>query len=362
MVRSNKPYPLEKLDIIGTLKKAWYEGWLDKYSDEHFLIKSIEGRLKDFYGYSQFRTNDIGMYKVDENSFQEIFCLNLSARMLRLIELFGENSIKSFFIDKLSAGKNTYNEEQFFRALSEISILSHWAANSKNAEYEPRTNGNKNPEARFICNNGVIVDIEVKTPGFYDFNTIKNIAIPTFLLDEVGKKEFIDYCNANGIHGHLPRVQKLKDFLNSAADKFEDVDHITRMNILYINWTYSEFDESGFEEALSLLINSRNGIISNKQIGISLGINPIAFEKITAIVVYTESLSGLMFNDFSWVWTRNKTGMPHFGIVGLHNSQGVFETTLMNPEGIFLTPALLYTYTDTNHFEYLMKIISDHLL
>ena len=108
MVRSNKPYPLEELDIIGSLKEAWFEGWLDEYSDEHFLIKSIEGRLNDFYGYSQFQANDIGMYKVDKESFQENFCLNLSAKMLRLINLFGKDNIKLLFVDKLSAGKSNY--------------------------------------------------------------------------------------------------------------------------------------------------------------------------------------------------------------------------------------------------------------
>ena len=47
----------------------------------------------------------------------------------------------------------------------------------------------------------------------------------------------------------MPRVQKLKDFLNSAADKFEPVDHVNHMNLLYINWSYSEFEEEGYQEA-----------------------------------------------------------------------------------------------------------------
>lgn len=105
-----------------------------------------------------------------------------------------------------------------------------------------------------------------------------------------------------------------------------------------------------------------NGILTHKDIGLSLGVNEEVYEKITAVIVYTESLSGLMFNDFRWVWTRGSDGMPHFGIVGIHNDDALFEVTGMNPHGEQLTPIMLYLAKNTAHSDVLMQIIGDHLL
>ena len=55
------------------------------------------------------------------------------------------------------------------------------------------------------------VDVEVKTGGFEDISTIRNMAIPAVLLDDEGRKEFLEYCGNNSIHGYMPRVLKLKD-------------------------------------------------------------------------------------------------------------------------------------------------------
>lgn len=48
MRRSDKQYPLLGLDLAGGLQQAWEEGWLDEYSDNHFLIKAIEKRLDEY--------------------------------------------------------------------------------------------------------------------------------------------------------------------------------------------------------------------------------------------------------------------------------------------------------------------------
>lgn len=342
------------------LQKAWQEGWLDEFSEDHFLIKAIENRLNDFQGRLQLNINDIHIYPTD--NFQEIFCINFSNRMNNLLRFFGEDAIKEFVMSQLSAGKEKYDEGQFFRALSEISILSFWLQRSKSGQYEPTTNGDKNPEARFECVNGVTVDVEVKTGGFEDISTIRNMAIPAVLLDDEGRKEFLEYCGNNSIHGYMPRVLKLKDLLNSAAEKFERVDHVNHVNLLYINWTFSEFIDSGFEEAFSLFVNLENGILTHKEIGISLGISEEVYDKITAVVVYTESLEGLMFGDFRWVWTRGNVGMPHFGIVGMHGCDGLFEITGMNPYAIRQTPILLAYLKDSKHTNSLMDIIAKHML
>ena len=120
--------------------------------------------------------------------------------------------------------------------------------------------------------------------------------------------------------------------------------------------------ESGFEEALSLLAHPVNGILTRKDIGLSLGINKEVYEKITAVIVYTESVNGLMFGDFRWVWTRESNGMPHFGIVGIHNCEALFELTGMNPYGKQLTPIMLYLAKDPKYYDELFQIISDNLL
>ena len=360
--RSDVMYPRADIDLCGGIQKAWAAGWLDEFSDSHFLIKAIEGRLEKYQGYYQFTSSNVPLYKIDEENFQVNFCINFSCKVARLIKFFGKEKFKDFFINQLSAGKEEYDEAQFFRALSEVSILSFWQQRSRTGEYEPKTNGKKNPEARFYCHNDTTVDIEVKTPGFHDFDGIQEIVLPTVLLNDEGRKAFSSFCDANDLNWSMPRIGKLKDYLNSAAEKFEIVDHIKHMNFLYINWTFSEVLDSGYEEAVSLLAHPINGILSHKDIGLKLGVNEEVYEKNTAVIVYTESVSGLMFGEFRWVWTCGTNGMPHFGIVGLHNREALFEITGMNPFGKQLTPIVLYQAKDTRYCHKLCQIIEKNLL
>lgn len=362
MLRSEKLYPLAGIDIPGSLQKAWEEGWIDEFSDDHFLIKAIEKRLDKYPKLFQVPACWLPLYPITPTTFQENFCINFSGKIYGLISLFGEDKIQRFFTAQLSAGKANYEENQFFRALSEVSVLSYWRMRAKSGEYEPKTNGKKNPEARMICINGVTVDIEVKTPGFKDFAGIENIVIPTVLLDDQGRKAFMEFCKSHGLNGAMPRVMKIKDFLNSAAEKFEEVDHVHHMNLLYINWTLSEFEESGYQEAFSLMAHSINGILKYKALGLSLGINEEVYDKITAVIVYTESLHGLMFGEFRYVWIRGHDGQPQFGIIGMHNCDGLFETTGMNPYANQLTPVITSTIQDIGHVQELISLIDKHMI
>ena len=81
----------------------------------------------------------------------------------------------------------------------------------------------------------------------------------------------------------------------------------------------------------------------------------------TAVIVYTESLNGLMFGDFTHVWTRAPEGHPHFAIIGMHNEKCLFETTGMNAYGKMPVPALLYLAGKDNHWTSLMDIIYRHI-
>lgn len=336
---------------------------MDDYSNDHFLVKAIEGRLDRYLGSYHYTSTCEMLYGVTKENFQQNFCLNFSQNISGLIRFFGEDKIKVFFIDQLSAGKVNYDEAQFFRALSEISILRFWIQRSKTGDYEPETNGKKNPEARFICNSGVTVDIEVKTPGFHDFDGLKGIVLPLVLLNDKGRHVFSSYCNSHNVNGIMPRIGKLKDYLNSAAEKFENVDHVTRMNILYINWTFSEIMESGFEEAFSLLAHPINGILEHKDIGLRVGVHEEVYEKITAVIVYTELISSLMFGDFRQIFLpRLSDGGHRYGIIGLHNCEKLYEITRMDPYADQPTPIIVYLAKEPKHFDELIQIIGENLL
>ena len=135
-MRRDTPFPMEKTPMTAFLQKAWSSGWLDDFSDEHFLIRIMENRLGDFVGRIQLSTNNLAIYcPVDANgeydlaAFSNTFCINLSMKLAQMAKAFGENSIKHFITDQLSAGKqNHYNEDTFLQALSEISILTFCSA------------------------------------------------------------------------------------------------------------------------------------------------------------------------------------------------------------------------------------------
>ena len=319
--------PHNDYEICCYLKNIWEYGWLDEYSDEHFLIKAIENRLTTFIGYTQMLNNDPNLHGlikangiIDNTSFNSNFCMNLSGRLACLESVFGKEHIEKFIKDQLSAGKQHYDEDTFFEALSEISILFFYANRCewKQALYEPPiggTNSLKNPEARFVGEllldgkvKDIVINIEVKCPKFpSNQNQDRKIAIPTVLLSSEGRKQIPKFCEDNGIEYLSPRVMKLKDFFNSAVSKFS-VPQDNEYNLLYINWSYCDFPSNSFLEAWSLLTNSINGILTRPNVAQSLGVSLDIFNKITAIVVYTEALEGLMFSDFRNVWQNNGRG------------------------------------------------------
>ena len=133
-MRREKRFPID-IELCSYLKSAWENGWLDEYSDDHFLIKAIESRLDSFVAIDQMINNNInfmGMVtplgNINSKQFDLNFCINFSRRLNGLSLAFGEEAIKRFITDQLSAGKQDYNEDTFFQALSEVSILSFFTA------------------------------------------------------------------------------------------------------------------------------------------------------------------------------------------------------------------------------------------
>ncbi len=327
--RSEKPFPSSCDDFIGFFKNAWHNGWLDDYSDEHFLIKCINKQLTGIEWESQLLFNNSTSIntpimddgKIDYNAFTINFIVNLSAKLMGMSSVFGEEEMKNFVVNQLAAGKSSYDRDMFFQALSEIEILSFYAgrADWDEALYEPPIGVNgSNPEARFVhkdknTNQTITINIEVKTPKFpliHEHNV--RTAIPTILLSDVGRTKFQKLCEDNQSKCVMPRVTKLVQFINSAAKKFEKPIE-NEFNLLYINWSYSDFPSNGFLEPWSLLTNEKNGILTHPEIGTKLPFNsPIsseAYEKITAVIVYTSSLDQLMFSDFRYSWQ----GSPKVG-------------------------------------------------
>lgn len=310
MKRSDKIFPLPE-DNFGYafLKKMWKEGWLDEFSNEHFLIRAIEHRLDEFLGINQIQRDNSTVYPyITIENFESNFLINFSVKIGGISNLFGENQIKGFVKDQISAGKNHYSEEQFFRALSEISIIAYFCTITEWKEkiYEPQLNGKKNPEIRLISNDNTIIDIEVKTPGFNQANIVERKMMPTVLLTDEGRIKLQEHCEKNNMKCILPRVGKLKDFINSAAEKFEVPKDNKHLNLLFINWTYSEFAPDSYLEAYYLLINPENGLIRNKEIGIKMGITEDSYDKISGIVIYSDSLNGMTFLDIRYLWIDQK--------------------------------------------------------
>ncbi len=370
MLRSKHPFPLPTSDsLFYFLEKAWNEGWFDEYSNEHFLIQAIEKRLIRFVGMQQHINNTAGFSLftdgnmiVNPQQFCFNFCMNFSAKMQIFLQKFGEKQTKSFICNQMSAGKSRYDEDSFFEALSEVSILLFYLSRTNWTQvlYEPPVSQNgsaKNPEASFIgklcCSKNskdvqiekVKINIEVKSPRFpHDNHEQEQLTIPTILLTQEGRVAIKELCCSHNFKYLDPRVQKLKDYLNSAAEKF-CFPGTNELNLLYINWSYRDFPSDSFLEAWSLLTNPINGVLTHPDIARKLGIVNDVFKKITAVVVYTQPLDAIVFSDFRYIWTRGNAG-PKFRMWVLNEEikntpNLLFRITGMNPSPELLQYAMV---------------------
>lgn len=324
-------------DLIKVLSDMNEKGYFSTYSDEHFLIKAMQGKLDYFKKYKHLIKGSL--YHSDDYSNAVNFILNFSTKFKWFCKHFDRKEMKKFVINQLSAGKKKYDEAQFFRALSEINVLNflmEYGPNLKKAIYEPKlgTNGS-NPEARLEYENDIVIDVEVKTPGFKSQITgsKKGFVIPTFILDEKLKKNLKKQCDERGFEFILPRVDKLKDFINSAGKKFEIPKDKKHINLLFINWTYTDVDGRGYLEPYSLLYNNLNGLLKNKEIALSIGINEEALKKISAVIIYQDSFDSLVFGDLSYMWNGyNFRMLPNYLIdESLIDIELIRNSLQMNP-------------------------------
>lgn len=339
--RHNQPFPLDDIILHKYLKEKWEAGWFDSFNDNHFIIRAIKGTLNDCVGKEQLLyANRYNAY-CDEQSMSETFCMNFPSRLKMMENVFGTEKIRNFVENQLSAGKAHYNEDTFFEAMSEISILSFFSVRYDwtKALYEPPVNDSNahNPEAAFIYESDTFnlrCNIEVKTARYS--NPIEdNVFIPTVLVNETGIQKLESLCTAHGMKLEGTYPKKLLGFIKSACEKFSFPD-ANEVNILCLNWTFRNYVDNSFLEAWSLLTNKHNGLMTHSdkwEIFLEPGETMPDLSKITAIIVYDESLDGLLFNDFSFVWRRNGQGPCfRFYVNDMTKVDLLRNLTQMNPD------------------------------
>lgn len=344
-MRHNIPSPLDHNPFCSFLNKIWAEGWLDEFSENHFLIKAMNNNLDSFKGYQQLRNNNCNIHNCNNyNTLALNFLMNFSNKLDGLNNRFGNNKIELFVKNQLSAGKEKkYNEDQFFQALSEVEVLNFFSNKPvTNCVYEPVFGNSKsNPEARFYykfydlvdhrdendssISDELIVDIEVKTPGFSKKILSEPAILPCICLSDKGFKEISSYSTTNNLKCIMPRIKNLIKFLNDSAKKFEYLNSKRHLNLVYINWTYSELPQDGYLEPYSLLYNDINGLLKNKNIGIKMGLSEDVYNKITAVITYTSSLDNLLTTDFRHLWATHC-----FSIIPIQNNPYLVHITNMD--------------------------------
>lgn len=362
--RHELPFPMEKLFLTETLANMWKQGWLDDFSENHFLIRALKGdkfirtMLKQRYNACTPE-----MLFIDGN-LEMTFCINFASKIKLLIDVFGEEKIKGFVTGQLSAGKKHYNDNQFFEALTEIEILLYyiqfgpgWAT----GVYEPRIGrGNHNPEATITYTNGTRIDIEVKTPEFTNVIQNADIYMPLQCLTPEGIQRFEKICKKYKATFQRPRVSKLKSFIDSACEKFVIPLDEKHYNILFINWTYTEIPINGFVEPASILNNPYNGIFNHKDMAKKVGISEELYTKITAIFIFQNPLEAIVFHDLRYLFaTRKAVLLLNPFILNTEQKIELFHKTIHMYQNDFVLKEIPSLYYNVNG--YLSSYIANRL-
>ncbi|WP_006717486.1 hypothetical protein [Desulfitobacterium metallireducens] len=295
---------------------------MDEYSDKHFIIQAMNGNLDFFERYPYVASKSLNI--TNGLDLANTFLMNFSAKLFNLSHKFSKSDIDEFVRNQLAAGKDKYSEEQFFRAVSEVNVLSYlvnFTGRLRSASYEYRlTKNGPNPEARINLNDDIIIDVEVKTPGFEKSHSYPKSKLgmikPNVVLDDNGKKKVGQYCKNASLELVMPRVLKLKDFIDSAAEKFEKPSSPKHFNLLFINWTYTDFPECELNEPISLLVNPISGILYNdaalnfvktfdKENKIYKKLERRNLDKISAIILYRDTIDSILSGDFRYHFGHN---------------------------------------------------------
>jgi hypothetical protein len=262
MYYSQKEFPLSHNIFLKPLNDMWVNGWFDEFSNNHFLIVAIIEQKINYRTKEQIEIASTSLYKENNNDAIN-FLINLSCVLNKMIRLCGEKQIEQFVKNQLSAGKDQYDEDQFFQALHEIQVFNFFTNyGNPQVKYEipiGGESGKRNPEFR-ICNEFTIpgptpekplynkqfytFDIEVKSvEGRLDssINDDKPFVVPTIAIDFNKRVQLKALCENKGFQLELPNITHVCDFLNDAADKFEYPKESNHYNILFLNWHIEKF-------------------------------------------------------------------------------------------------------------------------
>lgn len=299
--------------IHQTFLDLWREGCFDEYSEKHFLIRAI---MKD-----PLLEKDVEQYR--RNGFvsefdPENFVQNFAIKICALMAFFSDEveKIKDFIRNQMAAGKQNYKEKSFFDAYSEILLLYYLGAmsdeNGRNF-YEPSVNdeSSKNPEAIFNYPNGKKIAIEVKNAAFPSLPQNPKFIMPLYPMKKEKLDELDIICQKDGYCLVRPRVGKMKDFINSACEKFNKPLDDNSYNILAINWTDTNIPNLSVIEPAVYLGNKENGMMqfdtmASKISSESFVVNQDMYEKITAILVFKNSMDTLFFSDFRYMFLQKE--------------------------------------------------------
>lgn len=127
-MRHELPFPIHNdCGICNYLRSIWKCGWLDEYSDDHFLIKAIENRLTAFIGFTQMLNNEPNLHRlikghgiIDNDSFNINFYMNLSGCLACLQTMFGNDHMERCSMDGFTAFGATTSMNSMTRSASYI--------------------------------------------------------------------------------------------------------------------------------------------------------------------------------------------------------------------------------------------------
>ena len=284
------------------------EGFLDEYSPDHIIIKSFNNKFSRFDDCPFFLERELHLLGKSNELNGSNFLINLSTKLTTFEKIFDKNALIDFVTDQLAAGKENYDEEQFFRALSELHVihyLSQYVSLKTIGQYEPKLiDGSKtNPEARLIFDEGdLIYDIEVKTGAFKESQNLDNSPEKHFRPNTILPKECLiklkEESEKLNTHFHFPNILKLKDFIESASSKFLPLNDPKRLNLLFINWSYNDFKLNGLLEPIGLLTNNYSGLLRSSKAQKLVKLKSSSLENISGIVFYSDSVQSILSNDF----------------------------------------------------------------
>lgn len=321
-------------------------GLFEEYSNDHFIIRAKENDIEYFGKYEFFMTehNPMLNFGTGYSCIPQNFMINLSSKLYKFKQLYGKVKVEEFIRNQLAAGKSNYDEDQFIRALSEIHILIYFGMyieGTESLEYEPKLiqGIDTNPEAVIKLEEGKEIAVEVKTAGF-KFRSNLNIESdlyfrPNVIMKSDKLQELKKFSETNNVNFLFPNVLKLKDFINSAGSKFLDVTD-ARLNLLFINWTYNDFKNSGLNEPISLFMNSATGILCSEESCNEIGLSMDTLYKISIIIFYKDNFHTMLSGDFRYQFAYNTV----FAIpINISKEKMIEFTKLTNIPSI-------YDYTD----------------